>query len=449
MMTGSLLLMVATSPELALKVLPLLLATAALIAFFIIRTEPLYRSVQTKLDALNNVLHENIAGARLVKALSRASFEQARFDSSNTDMTERSIHVMRLMAAMTPALTLCVNVGLVVVIWAGGLQAIEGSLSLGQIVAFSNYMLSTMTPLIMMTMLSNTWAAGLASAKRIHEVLITQPQIQDCPSAVALLEGSQPQVRLENVSFTYPGVGNEPVLTNVDLEVPAGTTLAILGATGSGKTTLVSLIPRFYDPTLGRVCFGGHDVKQVTQDSLLARIAVVPQESVLFSGTVRDNIRYGRPDAAAQEVEAAATAAQAHDFIELLPRGYDTLVQPRGANFSGGQKQRIAIARALLMRPDLLILDDSTSAVDAETELKIQAALETRQHARTMVLVAQRISTVLKADQIAVLERGRIVARGKHRELLSSSAVYREIFESQLGGASARAVVGGNNEVGA
>jgi ATP-binding cassette subfamily B multidrug efflux pump len=434
MMFGSVLLMISTSRDLALTLLPLLAGTTALIVFFVGRMEPLFRKVQTKLDGLNNVLQENIAGARLVKALVRADHEASRFAVVNGDMTEQSIRVMKFMAAMMPALSVCVSAGMVIVVWSGGLQAIQGRLSLGQIVAFTNYLLSTMVPLVMMTLLSNTWAAGLASLRRLDEIFDTVPEVRDAPGTLPLSAAAQPRVAFDEVSFAYHGAGNEPVLTDVSLDAAPGQTVAILGATGAGKSTLVNLIPRFYDATAGRVLIDGHDVKAVAHQSLLSLAGVVPQEAILFSGTVRDNIRYGKPDADDDEVIAAAQAAQAHEFISRLPRGYDAPVEPRGANFSGGQKQRLALARALLLRPRLLILDDSTSAVDVRTEIQIQAALEADKAGRTTFLVAQRISTVLKADQILVLDKGRVVARGTHRELLASSAVYREIYDSQLGG---------------
>ena len=433
MMVGSALLMISTSRELALTMLPLLFGTSVLIVLFVLRMEPLYRLVQTKLDALNNVLQENIAGVRVVKALVRADFEQQRFAVANDEMTRRSIDVMKFMSSMGPVLTLCVNLGLLIVIWSGGHQAIAGRLSLGQLVAFSNYMLSTMTPLVMMTLLSTIWAAGLASAKRMNEVLETVPDVRDAPDAVSLPLDAQPRVAFEDVSFTYQGEGNEPVLSEIVLHAEPGQTLGILGATGAGKSTLVQLIPRFYDASSGRVSLAGHDVRTVTQDSLLAQVGMVPQEAILFRGTIRDNVRYGKPDASEEEVVSAARAAQAEEFILRLPAGYDSPVEQRGANFSGGQKQRLALARALLLQPRLLILDDSTSAVDVETEIQIQAALDAGKRERTTVVVAQRISTVLHADQILVLDKGRIVARGTHRELLASSVVYREIYDSQLG----------------
>ena len=438
LMLGSLVLMISTGRRLALTMLPLLLVTTLLIAFFVIRMEPLFRLVQQKLDAVNTVLQENIAGARLVKALVRADHEGARFEVANEAMTVRSIKVMQLMSSMTPALTMCINVGVVIVIWLGGQQSIRGELSVGQIVAFTNYLLTTMTPLVMMTMLSNTWAAGLASLRRMDEIFDSVPDVVDAEGAVALPASAPASVAFDDVSFTYAGEGSEAVLRGVSLAAAPGKTIAILGSTGAGKSTLVNLIPRFYDVSSGQIHVGGSDVRAVTQDSLVAHVGLVPQDSVLFSGTVRDNIRYGRPDASDDEVIAAARAAQAHEFIAKMPEGYDSRVEQRGANFSGGQKQRIAIARALLVDPKILILDDSTSAVDVETETLIQRALAEKKSERTTFVVAQRISTVLEADTILVLDKGSVVAEGTHRELMTTSPVYREIYDSQLGNGLAR-----------
>jgi len=433
LMIGSLILMINISPSLALTMLPLLLVTSAVIIFFIVKMEPLFRSVQQKLDRLNTVLQENIAGARLVKAFVRADFEGERFETANEAFTEHSVKVMQFMSSMTPALTIFVNIGMVIVIWVGGLQSIHGNLSIGQIVAFTNYLLTTMTPLTMMTMLSNTWANGLASAKRVNEILDTVPEVQDNPGAMVLPEQISGKVVFENVDFHYHGTGDEAVLKGINLVAEPGETVAILGATGAGKSTLINMIPRFYDVTSGRVLIDGIDVDQIKQDSLLSQIGIVPQETILFSGTVRDNIRYSHPSASDDEVIAAAKAAQAHDFIMEMPMGYDSHVEARGSNFSGGQKQRIAIARALLMQPRILILDDSTSSVDVETETKIQDALEEQMHHHTSFVVAQRISTVLKADKIIVIDKGQIVAEGTHKELLQTSPIYQEIYDSQLG----------------
>lgn len=433
LITGSLILMINTSPQLALTMLPLLVVTSAIIMLFIIKMEPLFRRVQQKLDSLNNVLQENIAGARLVKAFVRAKHEGDRFGIVNEAFTGDSIQVMQFMSSMGPVLTFLVNVGMVVVIWAGGLQSIRGGLSVGQIVAFTNYLLTTMTPLTMMTLLSNAWANGMASAKRINEVLDVEPEVQEVPDAIALPANTPGRVDFRNVGFHYNGDTKESVLENVNLTAHPGEMVAILGATGSGKSTLVDLIPRFYDVTSGNVLIDGLDVRQLREDTLLAQVGIVPQDAILFSGTILENLRYGAPDASKEEVMAAAKAARAHDFIMGLPEGYDSRVEARGANFSGGQKQRLTIARALLMKPKILILDDSTSAVDVETETQIQDALEGQTHPHTSFVVAQRISTVLRADKIVVLDRGRIAAEGTHQQLMQTSSIYREIYESQLG----------------
>jgi ATP-binding cassette subfamily B protein len=382
---------------------------------------------------MNTVLQESVAGIRLVKAFVREPFEEQRFDVANQAYCDESAKVMRFAAWMPPALTLCVNAGLVVVIWAGGLASTRGQLSIGQIVAFTNYLLTTMTPLVMMTMLSNIWASGIASAKRVDQVLRVVPEIRDPAEGRALVVLGAPRVVFEEVTFSYDSQVADAVLKQVSFVAEPGQTVAILGATGAGKSTLVKLIPRFYDATSGRITIDGVDVRTVIEDSLLAVIGIVPQESILFSGTVRDNIRYGQPTASDEQVVAAARAAQAHDFIIALAEGYDSRVAQRGANFSGGQRQRLALARALLLRPKLLILDDSTSAVDVETETAIQRALSAQADPQTRIVVAQRISTVLRADKILVLDEGRIAAEGKHSQLMQSSPIYREIYASQLG----------------
>lgn len=435
LMLGSLMLMIATSPSLALTMLPLLVLTSTLIVFFLVKQEPMFRFVQQRLDRMNTVLQESVVGIRLVKAFVREPFEERRFDTANQAYCDESAKVMRFAAWMPPVLTLCVNAGLVVVIWAGGLQSARGQLSIGQIVAFTNYLLTTMTPLVMMTMLSNIWASGIASAKRLDEVLSVVPEVRDAADARELVVNHAPRVVFDDVTFSY-GDSGDAVLKDVSFVVEPGRTVAILGATGAGKSTLVKLIPRFYDVTSGSVTIDGVDVRTVTEESLLAVIGIVPQETVLFSGTVRDNIRYGRPEASEDQVIAAAQAAQAHDFIIKLAQGYDSRVAQRGANFSGGQRQRLALTRALLIRPKLLILDDSTSAVDVETETLIQRALSAQAEPQTRLVVAQRISTVLRADKILVLDEGRLVGEGTHGELMRASSVYREIYASQLGSSS-------------
>jgi ATP-binding cassette subfamily B multidrug efflux pump len=436
LMLGSLVLMFNTDRRLSLLMLPLLLVTTAIIFLFVSKMGPLFRTVQAKLDRLNTVLQENISGVRVVKAFVRADHERARFGTANQAYAEHSIQVMQFMATLSPILGVCVNLGIVVVIWSGGLQAIQGRLTDGQIVAFTNYLLTTLGPLWIMVMLSNLLAAGTVSAERVNEVLGMTPEVQDLPGAAPLSRVDRPRIELRDVVFHYDGSTDGAVVNGVNLVAEPGQTVAILGATGAGKSTLVNLLPRFYDVSSGQVLVNGTDIRQVKQDSLLAQVGIVPQDTVLFSGSVLDNIRYGAPEASQEEVIEAAKAAQAHDFIMKLPNGYQTHVEERGVNLSGGQKQRLAIARALLPRPQILILDDSTSSVDVETETRIHTALEERMQGRTSFIVAQRISTVLNADKIVVLDQGRVVAEGTHSQLLQSSPIYQEIYASQLGDGS-------------
>ena len=433
LMLGSLILMFVTDSRLALMVMPVLLVTFGVIVLFVARMGPLFMDVLKKLDRLNTVLQENIAGVRLVKAFVRAEHEGERFAEVNEEYTDRNIRVMRFMATLFPLMGMLVNIGMVIVIWAGGIQSIRGGVSVGQIVAFINYLQTTMGPLGIMVMLANVVAAGIASAERVNEVLDTVPEVQDAPETVSLPTGRAQRIQLEGVNFHYNGTQNGSVLRGVDLVAEPGQTVAILGATGAGKSSVVNLVPRFYDVAGGKVTWNGVDIRDVRQSDLLQQVGVVPQETILFSGTVRDNIRYGRPDASDDEVIAAAKAAQAHDFVMNLPNGYDTRVEERGVNLSGGQKQRIAIARAILLRPAVLILDDSTSSVDVETETRIQNAMKDWMKDSTSFVVAQRISTVLNADKIIVVDEGQIVAQGTHRELIQTSQVYREIYASQLG----------------
>jgi len=433
LMIGSLILMFNTDSRLSMIMLPILVIITAIIVFFVSNMGTLFRSVQQRLDKLNTVLQENIAGVRLVKAFVRADHEAQRFEESNEAYTQNSIKVMQFMTTLSPAMSIFVNLAIVAVIWVGGIQAINDSITVGQLVAFVNYLQTTLGPLTIMVMLANVAAAGMASAERINEVLETVPEVQDEAQPLSLPEVSQPRIVFENVGFHYNGSSDEEVLQNIDLVAESGQTVAILGATGAGKSSLVSLVPRFYETSKGKITLNGMDIRKVRQEDLMGHVGIVPQETVLFSGTVRDNIRYGRPNASEEEVVAAAQAAQAHEFIISLSQGYDTHVEERGANLSGGQKQRIAIARALLTRPSILILDDSTSSVDVATETKIQEALKEWMKDRTSFMVAQRISTVLNADKIVVIDEGRITAQGTHEQLMKSSPIYQEIYESQLG----------------
>jgi len=430
---GSIILMVTTNASLTMKIVPLLLLTLILILLFIWKLGPIFGQLQKKLDNVNNVLQENIAGVRVVKAFVRRQHEKKRFEDVNEEYTRIHIKVMQYISLIFPMLMFLINIGVLIIVWVGGKQVINGDLTVGGIVAFSNYLMTTMTPLLIMAMLANVVASGMASAERLDEVLSTVPEIQDAPDAMKLPDSIEGRVEFEKVSFFYNGNCEEKVLDEINLIVEQGQNVAILGATGSGKSTLVNLIPRFYDVSEGRVMIDGHDIRDIQQDSLLSHIGITPQETILFSGTVRENISYGKPNASEEEVVSAAKAAQAHDFIMGLPKGYDTPIAARGVNLSGGQKQRVAIARAILLKPEILILDDSTSSVDVETETKIQDALDELIKESTTFVVAQRISTVLRADKIIVIDRGKIAVEGTHTELMKSSPIYREIYDSQLG----------------
>jgi len=432
MIIGSMVMLLIIDWQLALVMLALLPVAGLLIWLVFRAARPLFLIVQQKLAALNTIVQENLAGVKVVKAFVRERFEIERFEGSNLDYMQQYVKVGRLLAVALPVLTVLTNVGIVAIIWLGGLSVIGGRLTLGELVAFNSYLMIGMTPLLLLSNMLTMVSQAEASAERVLEVQDTEPLIRPAPSVFdAKLAGC---VVFDNVSFRYDGNGGgQPVLNGVSFAVEPGHQVALLGATGSGKSTLVNLIPRFYDVTGGRICVDGVDVRDWKPDALRSQIGMVLQQTILFSGTVRENIAYGRPDATLEEVVAAAQAAQAHEFILAMPRGYDSIVEARGANLSGGQKQRLAIARALLAKPGILILDDSTSAVDLDTEFHIQRALGKLMTACTTFIVAQRINSVLNADQILVLSRGRIAACGTHQELLLTSEIYREIYDSQLG----------------
>ena len=430
---GSFFLMYSTNAALTLKVIPLMLLIGVVVLFFIIKLGPLFLTVQKKLDSLNTVLQENVAGVRVIKAFVRRVHEEQRFEGVNEDYARMNIVIQLFYSAFAPILTLIVNAAMVAVVWAGGLQVIGGTLTIGQIVAFVDYLNTAMAPLLVMVMLGNALAAGIASADRVTEIFDTQPEIVDSAQALLAEPSIRGRVEFQHVGFYYDGAVDERVLEDINLVAEAGQTVAILGATGSGKSTLVNLIPRFYDVKEGRILIDGTDVRDIRQDALLAAVAVTPQDTILFSGSVSQNIVTAVRTPPRRKSSRLPRLPQVHSFIQGLPQGYDTLIAQRGVNLSGGQKQRIAIARAILCRPKILILDDSTSAVDVETESKIQAALDRLIKGSTSFIVAQRISTVLNADKIIVLDKGRLVAQGTHAELIQHSLVYKEIFDSQLG----------------
>ncbi len=436
MMVGSVVMAIITSPRLALMLVVLGPFVLGVLLWAINKAYPLFTQVQRKLDSLNTVLQENLAGVRVVKAFVRAEHEQQRFGAVNDSLMGQTIRATRMVAVTMPAVMLALNLGVVAAIWFGGVQITVGGMQEGELVAFINYLMRALMSLMFASMLVVRIARAQASAERIQEVLDSEPEVQDRPGAAGV-QSPRGRVVFEKVSFSYDRAGHEPVLQEIDFSAEPGQTVAILGATGSGKSSLVHLIPRFYDVTSGRITIDGLDIRRVDQAALRRNVGIVLQESVLFSGTIRDNIRYGRPEASDEEVVAAAKAAQAHDFICQFPDGYDTVLGQRGVNLSGGQKQRIAIARALLIQPAVLILDDSTSSVDVETESRIQDTLRELMRERTSFVIAQRISTVLNADKILVLDGGRIAAAGTHEELIVSSPIYQEIYSSQLGNGEA------------
>jgi ATP-binding cassette subfamily B protein len=433
----SLLLLVATlivmwfsNRGLTLVVLPILPIAFVVFFWFGGIAQPLFMGVQIRLSALNTVLQENVAGLRVVRAFGREPHEQERFDRSADAVLEQQLKVGRTFSFLFPVIFLIANLGQAAVLYFGGRQIINGTLTLGEWQKFSLYLAYLFLPMGQLGFIINLMSQASASAQRIFEILDTRNEIANKPGALAL-DSIRGDVEFDAVTFRYFR-GGDPVLSDVSFKVTPGQTIALLGATGSGKSTIINLLPRFYDVSSGRVLVDGHDVRDVTLESLRAHIGIVLQETTLFSGTIRDNIAYGRPDASFDQVVAAARAAAAHDFIMEFPRGYETPVGERGSTLSGGQKQRVAIARALLTDPRILILDDSTSSVDVATEARIQAALEQLMVGRTSFVIAQRISTVRNADQIVVLDKGRIAARGTHEELLESSEIYAEIYSSQL-----------------
>jgi ATP-binding cassette subfamily B protein len=431
MLVGSLLLAVLTSPQLAVLFLVLIPLVLLALGWIIRKAYPMFSQVQARLDRINTVMQENLAGVRVVKAFVRGEYEKGRFGQANEDLTAVSIRAERMVAVTMPMMMLLLNVGAVGAIWIGGVRLSAGDMQAGQVIAFINYLTRTLMSLVMVSMLIMRVSRAEASAERILEVMASQPRVKNKPGALLDFE-PRGRVAFENVSFSYDGDGRDAVLKRVDFVAEPGQTIAVLGATGSGKTSLIHLIPRFYDVSAGRVTIDGVDVRDIDEKTLREKIGVALQESVLFSGTIGDNIRYGRPDATDDEVIQAARMAQAHDFIVSFPDGYDSGVGQRGVNLSGGQKQRIAIARALLTKPAILILDDTTSAVDVETEGKIQGELARARQSWTRFVVEQRISSVLTADKILVLEDGEVIAAGRHDELMARSPVYREIYNSQM-----------------
>jgi ATP-binding cassette subfamily B multidrug efflux pump len=430
MIIGSLILAVLISPKLSLILFVLIPVILTVLFWLINKSFPIYKLVQSRLDNLNNIVQENLSGIRLVKAFVRSDYENEKFQSVNDDLTDTTIRALKINTTIGPCMMVIMNLGLVAVIWLGGQQAIAGSLQVGKIMAFLNYLLQILTSLMTVTFIFMNLSRAQASAVRIAGVLDEKPEIRD--KNIVTLNEIKGEVIFDHVTFSYNGKA-DPVLRDISFTAHPGETVAILGATGSGKTSLVHLIPRLYDLQAGRILIDGLDVRDYPNEMLRRSTALVFQQAMIFSGSVKDNIRYGRPQATDQEVVQAAHIAQADDFISALPAGYDTILEQRGVNLSGGQKQRLAIARAVLLRPRILILDDSTSAVDLKTESRIQEALQKVIKDTTCFIIAQRITSVMNADQIIVLNDGVVDAVGTHAELMQRSEIYRDIYRSQLG----------------
>ncbi|MCU0629804.1 MAG: ABC transporter ATP-binding protein/permease [Methanoregulaceae archaeon] len=424
-----------SSPDLVWIFIVVIMITAAMFGIMSWVLQGQYRVRQQNLDAVNNVLQEDFSGVRVIKAFVRQYYENNRFKGVNEKFRTASLSPLRTSAFILPAIFLILGLSNALVIWFGGLQVIAGTMGIGEIIAFTQYFFFILAQLWILSFVMPQIISAEASAGRLAGIIDTKPTVVDSPQAAmpdpARLKG---RVVFWDVSFSYEGPGGKEAIKHISFTAEPGQTIAFLGPTGSGKSTLVNLIPRFYDVTSGRITIDGTDVRDIPQDELRSMVYIALQESVLFSGTIKENIGFGGSDIPFDQLVAASRAAEADEFISAIPSGYDSHVARRGANFSGGQKQRLSIARAIAPKPRILILDDSTSAVDVATESRIQAALATMIPGTTRLIVAQRISTVLMADKIILLDKGEIVEMGNHQELISRSPLYQEIFESQLGG---------------
>lgn len=407
--------------------IPVLLVAVGLI---IVRMVPLFQSMQRRIDRINKVLREQLTGIRVVRAFVREDVETTRFEKANAELTDVGLRAGRLMAIMFPIVMLVLNVSSIAVLWFGAFRVEEGSMQVGTVMAFLQYLMQILMAVMMATFMAVMIPRAAVSAERIGEVLDTESSVRQ-PAAPVVTLDTTGSIIFDGVSFSYPGA-EQPVLRDLSFVIEPGTTTAIIGSTGAGKTTLVNLLPRLFDATAGRVLVDGVPVAETDQDLLWSKIGIVPQKPYLFSGTVRSNLRYGKPDAGEDDLWHALEVAQARDFVEALDGGLDAPVSQGGTNLSGGQRQRLAIARALVKRPEIYVFDDSFSALDLATDARLRAALARDVAAATLVIVAQRVSSIRAADQILVLDDGAIVGRGTHDELLEHSSTYREIVESQL-----------------
>ncbi|WP_075363772.1 ABC transporter ATP-binding protein [Desulfosporosinus metallidurans] len=402
----------------------------AIIGIVLTRGIPLFRLMQLKIDKLNLVLRENLTGIRVVRAFNRIDQEKKRFDDANSDLMNNAVKVNKIMAILMPMMMLIMNFTTIAIIWFGGIRINNGDMQVGSLMAFIQYATQILFSLLMLTMLFIMVPRAQASAVRINEVLDTEPEIKD-PSKGNSTSIQRGFVEFKDVSFSYPGA-EQPAISKINFSARPGEITAIIGGTGSGKSTMVNLITRFYDVESGSVLVDGVDVREMSQESLRAKIGFVPQKTVLFSGTIADNIKYGREDATLDEIKHAVQVAQATDFVTEMEAGFDHTIAQGGTNVSGGQKQRLSIARALIRRPEIYIFDDSFSALDFKTDAKLRAALKPEIADATVFIIAQRVTTVMDADRIIVLDDGLIAGIGTHKELLNSCEVYREIVASQL-----------------
>lgn len=394
------------------------------------KANPYYSIVAKRLDSVNSVVQENVTGARVVKAYVREDTEEKRFDNANISLMESNLRVQTLMAILQPLLMIILNLSVIAVIVIGGWQVQAQAMKVGEVMAAITYLTQVLQGVMMMSMMFQTLAKASASANRLREVLETEPVIKS--GSVSLSDKTGGTVSFKNVSFSYPETKGRPVISDLTLDIKSGESVAILGATGSGKSSLVNLIPRFYDCTAGEVLVDGVNVKDCKLDELRKKVGIVLQKSELFSGTVEDNIKWGDKNATHEEVVSAAQAAQADEFIQKIPAGYEGMIAEKGASLSGGQKQRLSISRAVLKNPEILILDDSTSALDLGTEAKLRAEIDRKMSGTTLIIIAQRIQSVKTCDRIAVLDHGRLCACDTHENLLKTCEVYQDIYASQV-----------------
>ncbi|MDP4146421.1 MAG: ABC transporter ATP-binding protein [Bacillota bacterium] len=429
---GSVIMAARLNSHLALILLVVIPIIAVLITINMNVGYPFFIKVQKSLDKVNSVMREYLSGVRVVKAFNRFDYETRRFGKANDELAGVSTSAMRIMAVFSPGITFTVNFGIIAVLWLGGLRVSSGNMQVGQIIAFINYMTQILFSLMMISFVFTMFVRARASAERIGEVFDEENNMKnvEIKSAAVQVKG---RVDFEHVHFAYSGTSGEAVLKDINFICMPGETVGIIGSTGSGKSSLVNLIPRFYDVTSGCVKVDGIDVRNMDTKILRQKIAVVPQKTVLFTGTVMDNLRWGKEDANLEEMTEACRISQAHEFISSTPEGYNTRIGQGGVNFSGGQKQRVSIARALIRKPEILIFDDSTSAVDMLTESKIREGLKKYLKGLTCIIIAQRITSVMNADKIVVLDNGEIVGIGNHEELMKSCSVYQDIYRSQLG----------------